>query len=71
MYFVIHCIFSQQYNRIYSYNIEDISYFKYDRVKVFSTLKSVTEVKNETPEQLVQSVFSCSSKEWDIKELSQ
>jgi len=36
-------------------------------VKVFSTLKSVTEVKNETPEQLVQSVFSCSSKEWDIK----
>ena len=67
MYFVIHCIFSQQYNRIYSYNIEDISYFKYDRVKVFSTLKSVTEVKNETPEQLVQSVFSCSSKEWDIK----
>lgn len=67
MYFVIHCIFSQQYNRIYSYNIEDISYFKYDRVKVFSTLKSVTEVKNETPGQLVQSVFSCSSKEWDIK----
>lgn len=68
MYLVMHCIFSQQYNnRIYSYNIEDVTYFKYDGVKIFATLKSITEVKNKTPEQLAQSIFSCSSKEWDIK----
>ncbi len=60
--------FSQNYNnRLYSYNIESIKYFKYDNVNIFADLKSISDVINETPEQLVKSIFSCTNKEWDIK----
>ncbi len=54
-------------NRIYSYNIESIKYFKYENINVYADLKNVNEVTNDTPEELLQSIFSCSNKNWDIK----
>lgn len=61
-------LFSQQYgNRIYSYNLENISYYKYENLNVYVSLKNISNVTNETPEKLAESIFSCSSKEWDIK----
>lgn len=61
-------LYSQEYNnRVYSYNTEKMSYFKYENIKIFATLKNISEVENKTPEQLAQSILSCSSREWDIK----
>lgn len=65
---LVQIAYSQKYNnRVYSYNIEEMSYFKYENVKIFATLNDISEAGNKTPEQLVQSILSCSSREWDIK----
>lgn len=68
LFILIQTLHSQEYNnRVYSYNIEKINYFKYENVNIFATLKNISEVENKTPEQLAQSILSCSSREWDIK----
>lgn len=68
LFMFVQILYSQEYNnRVYSYNIEKISYFKYENVNIFATLKNISEVENKTPEQLAQSILSCSSREWDIK----
>ena len=59
--------YSQNFNnRLYSYNIDDISYYKYENVKVFGLLEDMSKVENFYPEQLVQSIISCSNRDWDI-----
>ncbi|GIM53340.1 hypothetical protein CAPN004_23690 [Capnocytophaga cynodegmi] len=61
-------MYSQEYNnRVYSYGIEEMSYFKYENVKIFATLEDISQAENKTPEQLAQSILSCSSREWDVK----
>ncbi|MDO4230308.1 MAG: hypothetical protein Q4C98_10870 [Capnocytophaga sp.] len=68
LFILVQIVYSQEYNnRVYSYNIEEMSYFKYENVKIFATLKDISQVENKTPEQLAQSILSCSSREWDIK----
>ena len=60
-------IFSQNFdNRLYSYNIDEIKYYKYENEKIFATIEDISNVDNSSPEKLIQSVISCKNKEWEI-----
>lgn len=63
----IHFFYSQEYNnRLYSFIIEDIKYFKYEDINIYASINDIKDVKNETPEQLAESIISCTNKEWEI-----
>lgn len=64
---IFHQTFSQvDDNRIYSYSVEKFNYYKYNEVPIYANLKKIEEVVNSTPERLIESFLSCSSREWDI-----
>lgn len=64
---ITHCIYSQEKGgRIYSFDIDEISFYKYDPEFKIKAIKDFKNVKNEFPEDLIQSVISCSSEEWEI-----
>ncbi len=64
---IIQSIFCQEKGaRIYSYNINEIGFYKYQSDFKIKATKDFKTIKNELPEDLIQSVLSCSSEEWEI-----
>ena len=60
-------IFSQEKGaRIYSYKINEIGFYKYQSDFKVKATKDFKTIKNELPEDLMQSILSCSSEEWEI-----
>ena len=53
-------------NRIYSYNISEISFYKYNSKFQVKATKEFKNIKNEFPEDLMRSILSCSNQEWEI-----
>lgn len=52
--------------RIYSSSIKEINFYKYDAFFKIKAIKNFKAIKNKFPEELMQSILSCSSPEWEI-----
>jgi hypothetical protein len=60
-------VFSQEKGaRTYSFNISEIGFYKYQQGFKIKATKDFKTIKNEYPEDLMQSVLSCSNEEWEI-----
>ncbi|WP_375604869.1 hypothetical protein [Flavobacterium davisii] len=53
-------------NRIYSFNLTEIYFYKYKPEFIIKATKDFKNIKNEFPEELIQSILSCSNEEWEI-----
>jgi hypothetical protein len=59
--------FSQEKGaRSYSFNINEILFYKYNSDFKVKATKDFKAIKNEFPEDLMQSILSCSNEEWEI-----
>lgn len=64
---LVQSIFSQEKgSRTYSFNINEIGFYKYEKEFKIKATKDFKNIKNEFPEDLMQSILSCSNEEWEI-----
>ncbi|GIQ60063.1 hypothetical protein ACHRVW_17125 [Flavobacterium collinsii] len=52
--------------RIYSSDIDEFIFYRYQTAYKIKATKDFKTVKNEFPEDLMQSIISCSNEEWEI-----
>jgi hypothetical protein len=53
-------------SRLYSFDINEISFYKYNVDFKIKAVKNFKIIKNQFPEELMQSLLSTSSEEWEI-----
>ena len=64
---LVQSIYSQEKGaRSYSSNIDEIGFYKYNSDFKVKATKDFKTIKNEFPEDLMQSILSCSNEEWEI-----
>ncbi|WP_017498220.1 hypothetical protein [Flavobacterium sp. WG21] len=52
--------------RIYSSDIDEFIFYRYQTAYKIKATKDFKTIKNEFPEDLMQSIISCSNEEWEI-----
>jgi hypothetical protein len=52
--------------RTYSFDLNEIGFYKYEPEFKIKATKDFKAIKNEFPEDLMQSILSCSNEEWEI-----
>ncbi|GAA3769952.1 hypothetical protein GCM10022423_24440 [Flavobacterium ginsengiterrae] len=53
-------------SRMYSFDIDEFNFYKYQAEFKIKATKDFKTIKNEFPEDLMQSIISCSDEEWEI-----